>query len=310
MNAVTVARVVAAARDLGYEPNVLARGLKVNRTMTVGMLIPDLKNPLFPPIVRGIEDRCAEDGYTVLIANTDNDEEKERSILGVMAGRRVDGLLIATARREYPLLNEVLRSDYPVVLLNRTADQPPLPSVAGDDHAGIGLAVRHLVELGHRRIAHLAGPDTLSTGLIRAQSFFNWMRHFDLEVPSERVFTCTWFTQQGGSVGFTHLLDSGADFTAVVAANDLIALGCYDVAAERGICIPDDVSVVGYNDIPFTDRFAPPLTSVRIPHYQMGVQAAELMLRAIRDEDAIGVAVLLPPELRVRASTGPPPGSG
>jgi len=307
VNADTVTRVLAAAARLGYQPNALARGLKVRRTMTIGMLIPDLTNPLFPPIVRGIEDRCTESGYTVLLANTDNDDAKERSILEVMARRRVDGLIIATAHREYPLLQQVLQSDYPVVLVNRTADEPHLPSVSGDDHAGIGLAVRHLIELGHTRIAHLAGAADVSTGLGRHQSFVSWMGSEGLTVDPELIVNCTWFTQQAGAEAFATLLDRGGAPTAVVAANDLLALGCYDVAAERGIRIPQDVSVVGYNDIPFTDRFAPPLTSIRIPHYQIGVQAAELMLEAIDGPPPVNVAVRLPPELIVRASTGPPP---
>jgi LacI family transcriptional regulator len=306
VNAQTVERVLAAAAALGYQPNALAQGLKVARTMTVGMLLPDLTNPLFPPIVRGLEDGCTEAGYTVLLANTDNDPRKERQILEVMARRRVDGLVIATAHREYPLLTEVLRSDYPVVLVNRTADEPHLPSVSGDDHAGIGLAVRHLVELGHRRIAHLAGTRAVSTGLQRHQSYLSWMEIHGLPVDPDLIVWCTWFTQQAGADAFQELLDRGSDFTAVVAANDLVALGCYDVAAGRGIRIPEDVSIVGYNDIPFTDRFAPPLTSVRLPHYQIGVKAAELILEAIESPGSVHVGVRLPPELQVRGSTGVP----
>lgn len=302
VNATTVSRVLAAADALGYQPNALARGLKSNETMTVGMLVPDLTNPLFPPIARGLEDRCTRDGYTVLVANTDNDRDKERRILEVMARRRVDGLVVATAQRDDRLRDVVLR-DYPVVFVNRTADDPAIPSVAGDDHAGIGLAVGHLADLGHRHIAHLAGPATVSTGLIRQQSFTTWMSGRGLHVRPELLERCDWFTQQAGAAAFARLLDRGTPFTAVVAANDLVALGCYDVAAERGIRIPEDLSVVGYNDIPFTDRFDPPLTSIRIPHYQIGVRAAELLLASIRGADNRGVAVRLLPELRVRRST-------
>ena len=303
VNATTVARVLAAAEDLGYQPNALAQGLKVNRTMTVGMLVPDLTNPLFPPIVRGIEDRLTDAGCTLLVANTDNDETKERSILDVMARRRVDGLIVATAQREHPVLMTLLRSDYPVVLVNRTIDDPPLPSVGGDDHVGIGLAVRHLAGLGHRRIAHLAGPRELSTGLTRHQSFLTWMETVELPVDPDLIVFCSWFTQQAGATAFRELLARDVEFTAVVAANDLVALGCYDVAGEQGLAIPDDVSVVGYNDMPFTDRFAPPLTSVRIPHYDIGVKAAELILDQIEQPGSPGMSLRLPPELRARGST-------
>lgn len=306
VSAATVARVAAVARELGYQPNALAQGLRANRTLTVGMLIPDLTNPLFPPIVRGIEDRLGERGFTLLIANTDNDERKERAILGVMARRRVDGLIIATARREYPLLNDVLSSDYPVVLVNRTADAPVLPSVAGDDHAGIGAAVRHLVSLGHTRIAHLAGSREVTTGLNRHQSFVSWMGTMGLEVDHDLIEWCTWFNQADGAAALERLLGSDRDFTAIVAANDLIAMGCYDVAAHHGLRVPDDLSITGFGDIPFAERLSPPLTTVRIPLYQIGVKAAELMLEAVDDADAEPVALRLPAELVLRASTAAP----
>jgi LacI family transcriptional regulator len=303
----TVQRILAAAEALGYQPNALAQGLKGSRTMTIGMLIPDLTNPLFPPIARGVEDVCTDAGFTLLLANTDNDRAKERSVLEVMARRRVDGLVMATVHRDSPTWTEVLRADFPVVLVNRTADVPNLPSVSGDDHAGIGLAVRHLAELGHRRIAHLAGPTEVSTGLQRQQSYANWMQVLGLDVDPDLIVPCSWFTQQAGAAAFATLLDRATGATAVVAANDLVALGCYDVAAERGVRIPEDLSIVGYNDIPFTDRFAPPLTSVRIPHYQIGVKAAELMLDAIDSPGSVHVGLRLPPELRVRSSTAAPP---
>lgn len=306
VNRRTAERVLHAARSLGYEPNALAQGLKGNHTFSIGMLVPDLTNPLFPPIVRGMEDRCGRDGYTVLVANTDNDRDKERSILGVMARRRVDGLILATAHREYPVLAELLRSDHPVVLVNRTADEPPLRSVSGDDHEGIGQAVRHLVELGHRRIAHLAGPRQVSTGLVRQQSFVTWMEDCGLEVDPQLIVHCDWFTQEAGARAFERLLARRVEVTAIVAANDLVALGCYQVAAAHELRIPGDLSIVGYNDIRFADAFDPPLTTIRIPHYEIGVRAAELMLEAIQRPDGPKVGVRLPPELVVRRSTAAP----
>lgn len=305
----TVARVRAVARELGYEPNALARGLKINRTMTIGMLIPDLVNTIFPPIVRGIEDELGKHGYTLLIANTDNDHEREAELLGVMARRRVDGLIIATARREYPLLGRMLSANLPVVLVNRTADHPPLSSVAGDDREGIALAVRHLVGLGHTRIAHLAATREITTGLIRYQSFLNTMESLGLEVDHDLITWCPWFTEEYGAIAFEELLDRGKDFTAVVCANDRVAMGVYDVAAARGLSIPGDFSVVGYNDTPFAPRLTPPLTSVRVPYYQIGVKAAELMLAAVaEDGETVPVSIRLGPELIPRASSTAPAG--
>ena len=156
---ITVKRVRAAADALGYQPIPLARGLKTRRTLTVGMLIPALTTPLFPPIVRGIEDRFRASDYTLLLANTDQDTSRERQIIGVMQARHVDGIIVATARREHPVLDKLQQAGMPLVLVNRVADLPVVSSVTADDHSGVGQAMRHLISLGHRRIAHVAADD-------------------------------------------------------------------------------------------------------------------------------------------------------
>src|SRR5437588_5176928 len=167
----TVDRVRRAAADLGYRVNRMARGLKMNRSFTIGMLIPDITNPFFPPVVRGAEDALAEDGFTLVLANTDNDEAKERRHLSGMLERQVDGLLLAMARRRDPLVEELRGGSTPVVLVNRTIDRGGVSAVIPDDHAGMTLAVEHLYQLGHRRIAHVAGPADTSTGARRAAGF-------------------------------------------------------------------------------------------------------------------------------------------
>lgn len=302
----TVAKVLEAAHRLGYQPNSLARGLKMSRTFTIGMLVPDLTNPLFPPIVRGLEDRLRQSGLTLVLANTDNDDAKERSALEAMTARRVDGLILATARREYPLLSEIVAARIPVVLVNRTTDDAVVPSVAGDDHAGIGQAVRHLASLGHRKIAHVGGTQDVSTGVDRYHSFLSWMRSEGLEVDPRLVVFATWFQEERGATAVEELFRRGAEFTAIVCGNDLIALGAYDVLRERGLKIPDDVSIVGYNDMPFSDKFSPPMTSVRLPHYHIGFKAAEMLIDAIEEPLGHPSDIRLRPELVVRGSTAPP----
>lgn len=303
VNDQTVVRVLEAARVLGYRPNALARGLKTNQTFTVGMLLPDLTNPLFPPIVRGVEDTLGAADYTVILGNTDNDTDKEVAILGTMLNRRVDALIVASARRSASHLAELGESGLPVVLVNRSTDNARLPSVSGDDHAGIGLAVRHLASLGHRKIAHVGGPQDISTGLARYQSFISWMQSEGLEVDPRLIVFSEWFHEAPGAVATTELLERGVEFTAIVAANDLLAIGCYDVLAERGMRVPDDVSVIGYNDMPFSDKLNPPLTTIHIPHYMIGVRAAELALELIAERDVGGQSVRLTPTLVERAST-------
>lgn len=308
VNDATSERVLRAARELGYRPNSLARGLKTNKTFTIGMLLPDLTNPLFPPIVRGIEDILSAADYTLILGNTDNDADRERHLIASMMHRRVDGLMLATAHRETPAIDEMVAAGVPVVLVNRTVDTPQVPAVTADDHAGIGLAVRHLVGLGHTSIAHVGGPQHVSTGLSRYQSFLAWMKTEGLDVDPNLVVFADWYHEDPGAKAFRALLDRGIDFTAVVAANDLIAIGCYDVLNDAGRSIGGDVSVVGYNDIPFADKLSPPLTTIRIPHYQIGVKAAELMLDILEDPEGSGpVSIRLAPALVVRRSTGPAP---
>lgn len=306
VNGATAARVLDAARKLDYRPNSLARGLRLNRTFTVGMLIPDLTNPLFPPIARGIEDRLARDGYTLVLANTSYDPAREREIVDLI-GRRVDGLLLATAERSCPLLDELVAAGMPVVLVNRVTDDPPVASVTGDDHAGIGLAVRHLAALGHRRIAYVGGTRTFSTGLFRYQAFVSWIQSEGIALDPELIEIGVRFSQRPGYEACTAILERARDVTAFVAGNDLMALGCYKALSEHGLRVPDDVSVTGYNDSPFSENFAPPLTAVHIPHYEIGVKAADLILSAMLTPDHGAIASLrLAPTLIVRASTAPP----
>jgi LacI family transcriptional regulator len=304
----TVRRVREAATELGYRPNPMARGLKTNRTYTIGVLIPDIQNPLFPPIIRGIDDVLGPAGYTPLIANTDNDPERERTDVDAMRARQVDGFITATARRDHELLDEVARSTAPVVLVNRRVEDGLLPSATPDDRRGSRLATEHLLALGHRRIAHLAGPPELSTGLGRREGYADAMRAAGLDVEPGLVRAGRMFTEPEGARLCAELLDAGETFTAIVAANDLMALGCYDVFAARGLDCPRDISVVGFNDMPFADRFRPPLTTIRIPHYEIGVAAAELLLDLLRDPETPPREVVLPAEVVVRGSTAPPPG--
>jgi LacI family transcriptional regulator len=308
VNEDTAQRVLAAAGELGYRPNPIARGLKTNRSYTVGVLIPDLTNPLFPPIVRGIQDRLEEAAYTPLIANTENDPDRERVDFETMRARRVDGFITATARRDHQLLTELTDLGLPVVLVNRRLEDGAIPSVVGDDRAGARLAVRHLASLGHRRIAYLAGPQTFSTGYLRHEGVLAEMREQRLEVDPSLILFGDAFVEDEGQRLCRELLDRGGDLTAIVAGNDLMALGCYDVFLERGIECPRDISVIGFNDMPFAARFDPPLSTIRIPHYQIGARAAELFLELLQGPHPAPPQVLLEPELVVRESTGPPAG--
>jgi LacI family transcriptional regulator len=306
VNADTARRVIKVAESLGYRPNPIARGLKTAKSGTVGLVIPDLTNPLFPPIVRGIEDVLEPAGFSGLIVNTDNDDGRERAQIESLRSRQVEGLIVATALLDHPLLEQLHREGVRMVMVNRRPDNLDVPSITPDDATGIALSVGHLAELGHRRIAHLAGPANTSTGVVRARSFRSTIHDLGLDEDPRLTTVCHHWSEAAGAEALRGLLDAGLDFTAVVAGNDLIALGCYDVFAERGIACPEDMSVVGFNDMPFLDKLRPPLTTISIPHQQIGAEAARLLLDSIAEPDRPARSVLLPLTLVVRASTAPP----
>jgi LacI family transcriptional regulator len=303
VNEETARRIEEAARLADYSPNSLARGLKTQRSLSVGVMIPDLTNPLFPPMVRGIQDRLEQHGYTALIVSTDGDPERERLGFEALRAQRVDGFILATARAKHPVVDAVMAASMPLVLLNRAVQDAKVDAVVPDDRGGIALAVGHLADLGHERIAHLAGPKETTSGRWRREGFRAAMRGRGLKVPAGSIRQAGAFTERAGHDALIGLLDAGIPFTAVVAANDLLALGTYSALAERGLRCPDDVSVVGFNDMPFADRFAPPLTTVHIPQHELGSRAADLLIEQVAEERPPGQPVVVDVKLAVRSST-------
>lgn len=309
VNDKTAKRVLAAAERLGYRPHPLARGLRTNRTLTVGITVPDLLNPVFPLLFAGAEASLRGEGYSLLVGAGD-DPANLIAASGVLLDRHVDGLIMGNAHIHSSLPQTASNQAVPTVLVNRTTDSITAPSIACDDHAGIGLIVRHLVELGHTAIAHITGPQDISNGVIRRQAFVAWMHSEGLDTPSELIAETVGFHTDQGRDACERLLDSGEHFTAIVAANDLIALGCYDALAERGIKVPDEVSVTGYDDMVFIDRVYPPLTTVSVPFYEMGALAGRVMLSLLTSEEGVAGAATtstwLRPHLEVRGSTSRP----
>ncbi|MBO3095168.1 LacI family DNA-binding transcriptional regulator [Cellulomonas dongxiuzhuiae] len=300
----TAARIRAAAARLGYVPDALARGLKNNTSMTIGVVVPDLATPIMGQVVRGVED-VVMPRYVALVVNTDDDPERERLQLEVLATRKVDGLVVASARLHTPQIEALVDSGLPVVLANRRARGAGISSVTSDDAAGVAAAVEHLVALGHRRIAHISGPLDTSTGAARAAAFRTALTEHGIEPDDRLVRTAKAFRVGEGERAFAELVESGEQFTAVFAGNDLIAVGCYDAMRRRGISCPEHVSIVGFNDMPFVDKLWPPLTSVRVPHHEIGRQAAHMLLAQIDGRAEAGSTLLLPVSLQVRESTGP-----
>ena len=310
-------RIETAAKTLGYRPNHAAAALSRGRSKTIGVLLPDITNPVFPPILRGIEDALDEEGYFALLANTSRPESRGHAIeqaVDRMQAQRVEGFLVASATRDDQWLDTLRQSGARIVLINRTDGRGHLPAVISDDMLGMRLAVDHLVALGHRHIAHLAGPESLSTGMARRVGFVQALHNHGL--AAAQVVMAKAYAIESGEQAMQQLLALRQShphphpFTAIVAANDLIALGAMQTLRAAGLNVPTDISIVGHNDMPLLDQVNPPLTSVRIQHYEMGFKSARLLLDALRDRPGSQDAtVMLPPQLRVRGSTAAPRGA-
>ena len=305
----TAAKVDAAAERLGYEVNFAARTLRTQRSEMIGVLIPDISRPLYPPMMRGIVDVLEEHGYSVLLASTDEDEARERRLVSSLRARGVDGFILATAHVRHPLLEDAATLGVPTVTLNRTATDAPVSSVAPDNEAGMADIAAHLAALGHEHIAHVAGPSDTSTGQARTAGLMRALERLGLSIPADLSVETETYSVAEGVRAARRLLMSGRPFTAIVTGNDLLALGALDVLRESRIRCPEQVSVTGFNDLPMMDRVSPALTTVRVPQYEMGREAARLLVEQLGGNETVQHLVL-PVELVVRESTSRPPSVG
>lgn len=305
ISAPTERRVREAARELGYRPDPVARSLRTRRSGFVGVVVPDLTNPVIPPIVRGIEGVLWTAGVASLLADTDNHLEREALLVEELLARRCEGLIVASATRDSETVNQLADGEVPAILVTRDLDSHALPLVAADDAAGVAAALDHLAELGHRAVAHVTGPPTLSTTTRRAEAFERESARLGLDTEGRTVQGAA-FTAAAGREAAERLLARDSEFTAILAGNDLVALGCLRALAEAGLRCPEDVSLVGHNDTPLVDSVQPPLTTVAIPQEQIGAEAARLLLRRLQGHEGDGRApMLLPTRFIVRGSTGP-----
>ncbi|GGX00943.1 LacI family transcriptional regulator [Pigmentiphaga litoralis] len=304
------ARVMQAADDLGFRPNRVAAGLRTGRSRLVGVVLPDIGNPIFPSILWGLEQVLAEQGYVPIVVNVGADTQRQRFIIDQMVGRQVDGLVLATAERDDAILDHCVKEGIPVVIVNRGEDIGRVSCVVSDNRLAMRLTVDHLVGLGHRKIGQISGPHTLSTGFLRKEGFIDAVKANGLKKAQWVSIDSTAYTREAGQVACAALLDRLPGLTAIAASNDLVALGCYDVLRSRGLRCPEDISVVGHNDMPFVDALYPALTTIRIPLREMGAHAGRLILQRIAEPASDGVSIVLRPELIVRGSTAAPAAEG
>jgi len=299
-----VQRVMTSAKRLGYRPNSAAASLRTGTSRLVGVLLPDLFNPVFAPILGGITAALFREGYGTIIADAGQEGVDTNELIERLIGRQVDGLILATAARHDDTVSACIENGVPVVLVNRAEEDGKASAVVSDDEKGMALAVDHLVKLGHKSIGHIAGLPNLSTGYRRRHGYEAAMRAHGLPVGPIEIASA--YSREAGEIAAGQLLDRQR-VSAIVAANDLLALGAYQALNARGLSCPEDVSIVGHNDMPLVDMLQPPLTTVRISHREMGREAAQLLLRNINEPSGLAARnVVLMPTLMVRGSTAAP----
>jgi len=298
-------RILTAARELNYRPNAAALSLKLRQTHTLGMLVPDITNPIFPGIFRGVEATAAAAGYRVILVNTDEARDRESLFVDLLTEKRVDGLILATALTDDKTVAALREGGYPFVLVNRRMPGLNERYVSADDEAGARLATEHLIRLGHRRIAHISGPLFTDTGLRRLKAYRECLHNHGIPFESAYVVEGD-FREPTGQAAMQHLLELPQPPTAVFCANDLTAIGAMSALRQRGLRLPEDLSLVGFNDLPWTEHLQPPLTTVHVPLPEMGALACTMLLQLLAGVPLQPVAIVVPVRLMERGSTAPP----
>jgi LacI family transcriptional regulator len=293
---------------LDYHPDHVARSLKVRHTHTIGMLVPDVTNPFFTDLMRGVEDEAREKGYSVILCNSNEDPDQERRNLSTLYSRRVDGVLLAPVDPQSGL-DPLLRRRFPIVLFDRVPPGFKGAGVVMDNEWGAHEATRHLIKLGHRRIAIIAGRLSISTGHDRLEGFRKATQEANLPLHEEYIKLGDFQLETAYQCGL-ELLNLPEPPTAIFSSNNKMTLGLMRALGELQIPCPERVSVVGFDDFDWAEMFRPSLTSVRQPAYEMGHRAMEMLLRKIQqtaegakaDEETL---MVLKGELRIRESSGP-----
>lgn len=297
----TAERVRKAVDELRYYPDVQARALVSGRSRILGLIVSDITNPFFPELVKGFEDAALDRGYEIMLSSTDYDAVRMAQCVRRMIERKVEGVAIMTSEMDQPLIDELVRRKVPTVFLDVGTVHALISNILVDYAAGIDQAVDHLLGLGHRRIGFISGPVRLKSASIRRSEFLAYLERAGLLEDVELVRESD-HTIEGGLEAMTSLLDAQDPPTAVLASNDLTAMGALSAARRLGWSVPEDVSVVGFDDIRFASFTEPPLTTVALSRCEL----AEKAIQALLNNTQFGSECLVKPTLVIRGSTAPP----
>ncbi len=303
----TIERVMQAARDLEYDPNPLASGLASSRTLMVGLVISDIQNPFSSTLARGVQDSLERARYITIIVNTDGDPDKELGVLREIYRRGVDGFIIAPPQRgnvteHNRYIIELTHKGLPVVTVGNWLKDPGVDYVTSRAQDGALAAIDYLVTLGHRAIAFIGGHYTRGVAVGRWLGYQEAMVKHGLAIRPEWMLEAD-VSLHGGEEAMQRLLSFPIRPTAVLTVNDLVALGAIATCRAQGLHVPSDMSIIGFDDIPYAAMAVPPLTTVAQPAYELGSRAAELLLQRIHDPDAPAQQAVLDCRLIVRQTT-------
>jgi DNA-binding LacI/PurR family transcriptional regulator len=282
VNEQTRKQVMAVAARLNYRPNRIARGLVTGRSHSLGLIVSDIRNPFFAEVARGAEDAARTANCDLVLCNSDLDPDKQMQYVQSLSEKRIDGIMmnsVSMLSREQQA--ELAASGVPIVLLNRPASNHTFSTVCADNESGGALAAQYLLGLGHRKIAHLTGPRQHGNLSDRARGFVRTLQ--SAENPVQPIVLHGKFNFEGGAELARKLLDAHPDVTAIFAANDVMAFGVVQAVLDRGLRIPEDLSLIGFDNIQFSVIVHPPLTTIHQPKYEMGSAAVDILLRLARD---------------------------
>ncbi len=304
------ARVMEAIRSLGFQPSALAQGLRQNRIRMLGMIVPDITNPFFPAVVRGAEDVAFRDSYRLVLCNTDNDPAKEALYVRELRSYRAAGLLIIPAAGSDVVseLGEIPQESQPVVCVDRCPEGWKGDGVVTDGETGAYDAPRYLIEFHHRELAVITGPSEVPNSIQRLRGFQRAVDEAGIKIRAEFIQAAAFDTSSGYQAG-KRLLSMTPHPTAIFACNDMMALGVLHALQELGLRCPEDVSLVGFDNLEFCEYTRPALTSVYQPGYEMGAAAARLLLNRIAGSQDPPQRIALSTEVKLRNSVRTPPRS-
>ncbi|WP_047154189.1 LacI family DNA-binding transcriptional regulator [Aneurinibacillus tyrosinisolvens] len=295
-------KIMQIIEEFQYQPNVLASALKGKSTYTIALLIPDAANPIYAQYLKHIEEYGQELGFSVVMCSTGGDPKKEAKHITLLRQKHVDGFIIASIFKNEPVLKQLIEEEFPIVLISLQRPELPVGSVTGDDYLGGYIATEHLLSLGHRKIGIIAEEATIS-GTERIKGYKKALENAGIKVDENLVITINEPTIEGAEVKAKELLNSGQRPTAIFGCNDILAIGTMLAAKGLGIGIPDELSIIGFDNTVMCKIVEPQLSSVAIPIHEMGKQAMELLAQRIQKKDNMKQRISLLPELVIRQST-------